>query len=148
PPPGGWHVRVTDDHAAGPEAPGQTVAVDDGGLATSSTTVRTWTAGGQQVHHIIDPRTGEAARSCWRTVSVTAGSCTDATIATTARTAAILPSESAPAWLAGHGLPARLVRADGTVMTVAGWPADDQAVPAADGADRADGADTTAGAPG
>jgi FAD:protein FMN transferase len=142
PPPGGWHVRVTDDHAAGPEAAGQTVAVADGGLATSSTTVRTWTAGDRQVHHIIDPRTGEAARSCWRTVSVTAGSCTDANIASTA---AILLSESAPAWLARHGLPARLVRADGTALTVAGWPADDQPAPETGGAG---GADTIAGAAG
>ena len=62
-PEGGWRVRVTDDHAAGPEAPGQTVTIIDGGLATSSTTVRTWTAGGRQVHHIIDPATGEPGPS-------------------------------------------------------------------------------------
>ncbi|HEU5419375.1 MAG TPA: FAD:protein FMN transferase, partial [Streptosporangiaceae bacterium] len=111
------------DHAAGPEAPGQTVAITAGGLATSSTTVRTWTAVGRQVHHIIDPATGEPARSCWRTVSVTAGSCADAN---TASTAAIILSESAPAWLARHGLPARLVRSDGTVLTAGGWPPEDQ----------------------
>src|SRR5580698_9660647 len=60
---GGWGVRVTDDHAAGPEAPGQTVTIRSGGLATSSTTVRTWALGGRRVHHIIDPATGEPARS-------------------------------------------------------------------------------------
>jgi thiamine biosynthesis lipoprotein len=118
----GWRVRVTDDHAAGPDAPGQTVTVSSGGLATSSTTVRTWAVGGgQRVHHIIDPATGEPARSCWRTVSVAAGSCVDAN---TASTAAIIRSAAALPWLSGAGLPARLVRTDGSVETTAGWPRD------------------------
>ncbi len=41
-PAGGWRIHVTDDHRAGPLAPGQTVAVASGGLATSSTAVRRW----------------------------------------------------------------------------------------------------------
>ena len=126
-PDGGWRVRVTDDHAAGPQAPGQTVSITAGGLATSSTTVRTWAAGGRQVHHIIDPATGEPARSCWRTVSVAAGSCLDAN---TASTAAIIRGQAAPGWLNDAGLPARLVRPDGTVLTTAGWPPDDEQRPA------------------
>jgi thiamine biosynthesis lipoprotein len=122
-PAGGWRVRVTDDHAAGPDAPGQTVTIIEGGLATSSTTVRTWTAHGHQVHHIIDPATGDSARSCWRTVSVAAGNCVDAN---TASTAAIIRSEAALDWLRDSGLPARLVRTNGTVETTAGWPSDDE----------------------
>jgi FAD:protein FMN transferase len=121
PPADGWRVRVTDDHAAGPEAPGQTVTIRSGGLATSSTTVRTWAVGGQRVHHIISPATGRPAVSCWRTVSVTAGSCVDAN---TASTAAIIRSEAALAWLQEACLPSRLVRLDGTVETTAGWPSD------------------------
>jgi len=117
----GWRVRVTDDHAAGPEAPGQTVSIRSGGLATSSTAVRTWDAGGRRLHHIIDPATGEPARSCWRTVSVAAGSCVDAN---TASTAAIIRSEAAVSWLENAGLPARLVREDGTATTTGGWPGD------------------------
>ena len=120
PPAGGWKVRVTDDHAAPASAAGQTVTITSGGLATSSTTVRAWTAGGRQVHHIIDPSTGEPAQSCWRTVSVAAGTCTDANIASTA---AIIRGAAAPGWLAEAGLPARLVRPDGTVETTGGWPA-------------------------
>ncbi len=121
-PGGGWRVRVTDDHAAGPEEPGQTVTIRAGGLATSSTTVRTWTGiGGERVHHIINPATGEPARSCWRTVSVAAGSCVDAN---TASTAAIIRSAAALPWLRDAGLPARLVREDGSVETTAGWPHD------------------------
>jgi len=118
-PAGGWQVRVTDDHAAGPDAPGQTVAISSGGLATSSTTVRAWAPGGRRMHHIIDPATGEPARSCWRTVSVSAGSCTDANIACTA---AIIRGASALAWLGDLALPARLVRENGSVQTTAGWP--------------------------
>jgi FAD:protein FMN transferase len=119
---GGWRVRVTDDHAAGPGAPGQTVTIRSGGLATSSTTVRTWTgSGGQRAHHIINPATGEPARSCWRTVSVAAGTCVDAN---TASTAAIIRSAAALPWLRDAGLPARLVREDGSVETTAGWPRD------------------------
>ncbi|MFY9888180.1 MAG: FAD:protein FMN transferase [Streptosporangiaceae bacterium] len=122
PPPEGWQIRVADDHAAPPDAPGQTVTITSGGLATSSTTVRAWTVAGRPVHHIIDPATGEPASSCWRTVSVAAGTCTDANIASTA---AIIRSAAAPAWLRDMGLPARLVRHDGTVETTAGWPGDE-----------------------
>jgi thiamine biosynthesis lipoprotein len=127
----GWRVRVTDDHASGPEAPGQTVAITGGGLATSSTTVRAWTVGGRAVHHIIDPATGQPASSCWRTVSVTAGRCADANAASTA---AIVLGSAAPAWLASNGLPARLVAPDGTVQVTGGWPADSAAEQAADAA--------------
>jgi FAD:protein FMN transferase len=122
PPDEGWAIRVTDDHAAPPSAPGQTVTISAGGLATSSTTVRTWKVGGRPVHHIIDPATGEPARSCWRTVSVAAGTCTDANMASTA---AIVRGAAAPSWLHDVGLPARLVREDGTVEMTAGWPRDD-----------------------
>jgi FAD:protein FMN transferase len=130
-PAGGWQVRVTDDHAAGPGAPGQTITIQGGGLATSSTTVRSWITDGQRVHHIIDPVTGQSASSCWRTVSVAAGSCVDAN---TASTAAIVRGEGALRWLRDAGLPARLVAHDGTVEITAGWPSDPEA-PKGRGAD-------------
>jgi FAD:protein FMN transferase len=44
PPSEGWQVKVTDNHAGPADAPGQTVTIRSGGLATSSTTVRTWQA--------------------------------------------------------------------------------------------------------
>jgi thiamine biosynthesis lipoprotein len=118
-PDGGWRVRVTDDHAAGPDAAGQTVAITSGGLATSSTTVRAWSRDGRRMHHIVDPATGQPARSCWRTVSVAAGTCTDANAASTA---AIVRGAAAVAWLEDLALPARLVREDGSVEVTAGWP--------------------------
>ncbi len=117
-PAGGWTVRVADDHQAPPEAPGQTLTIGSGGLATSSTTVRRW---GKDAHHIIDPRTGLPAVSRWRTVSVAAGACVDANIASTA---AIVLGEEAPGWLAERGLPARLVDQAGETLTVAHWPSE------------------------
>ena len=120
PPARGWDVRVTDDHAAGPDADGQTVLVQSGGLATSSTTVRRWARGGKELHHVVDPRTGRPADEVWRTVSVAAASCVDANIASTA---AIIRGEAAPAWLDSLGLPARLVLPEGSVVRVGGWPA-------------------------
>lgn len=117
-PDGGWPVLVTDD-SRGLGTAGQVVAIFDGGLATSSTTVRRWRAGGVEVHHIVDPATGAPADETWRTVSVTAATCV---AANTASTAAIVLGHSAPAWLAARGLAARLVRPDGAIVRVGGWP--------------------------
>jgi thiamine biosynthesis lipoprotein len=115
----GWRVHVTEDHSAGPGAPGQTVAIRGGGLATSSTTVRRWKREGAVMHHIIDPDSGAPTEGPWRTVTVTAGNCTDANIASTA---ALVRGEGAAAWLEAQRLPARLVGADGLVRATAGWP--------------------------
>jgi thiamine biosynthesis lipoprotein len=121
PPVGGWPIRVTDDHAAPVDAPGQTVRLRAGGLATSSITVRRWERGGEALHHLLDPDTGRPVSAVWRTVSVAAACCVDANIASTA---AMILGASAPAWLAERGLPARLVAPDGQFVRVAGWPND------------------------
>jgi FAD:protein FMN transferase len=129
-PEAGWRIRVTDDHRAGPEAPGQWIALHSGGLATSSTTVRRWRSGEDTVHHLVDPATGAPADGAWRTVSVTAATCLDANIASTA---AIVRGVRAIEWLTTLGLPSRLVGVDGGVLHLAGWPEDgDDLLPAAD----------------
>jgi thiamine biosynthesis lipoprotein len=125
PPDGGWRVGIVDelDPGASPDeaSKAQAVVIADGGLATSGTTARRWRRGGAELHHIIEPATGLPARTCWRAVSVAAASCLDANIASTA---AVIRGERAAAWLGELRLPARLVRHDGSVLTVAGWPAD------------------------
>jgi thiamine biosynthesis lipoprotein len=126
PPEAGWAVRVTDDHRSGLAAPGQTIAISEGGLATSSTTVRSGPAG----HHVIDPATGRPASVHFRTVSVAAATCLDANVATTA---AIVRGARAELWLEGLGLPSRLVTVQGAVRHLAGWPADGEDLPAAVG---------------
>lgn len=122
-PPGGWPIRVTDDHRSGPDATGQTIVIYSGALATSSTTVRRWRHEGQDMHHIIDPRTGAPADTPWRTVSVAAASCAEANIAATA---ALVKGAAAPGWLAGHELPARLVERDGHLCYVGDWPQEER----------------------
>jgi thiamine biosynthesis lipoprotein len=117
----GWLVRVADDHRRGEsDLPGQNVTIRSGGLATSSTTVRRWTTRRGEAHHLIDPRIGRPVRGRWRTVSVAAGSCADANIASTA---AIVRSDRACAWLEARRLPARLVDQRGNTTEIAGWPA-------------------------
>ena len=118
-PAGGWRIRISDDHRdhTGPHA--ETVSISAGGLATSSTTLRRWSAGGELVHHIVDPRRGFSAAVVWRTASVAAASCVDAN---TASTAAIVSGHDAPAWLDRLRLPSRLVSRRGRVLRVGGWP--------------------------
>ena len=126
----GWRVRVTDDHRADASAPGQWIALEGGGLATSSTVVRRWQGVQGTVHHLIDPATGGPAESFWRTVSVAAGSCLDANVASTA---SIIRGERALGWLRSLGLPSRLVGRDGRVRHVAGWPAEGDDLPRLEG---------------
>ena len=123
----GWRIRVTDDHRAGVEAPGQWITLRSGGLATSSTFVRRWSTGSGVAHHLVDPSTGRSADSVWRTASVAAASCLDANIASTA---AVIRGAPALAWLESLGLPARLVHVDGTVRHLAGWPSEGDDLPA------------------
>jgi thiamine biosynthesis lipoprotein len=115
-PDGGWSVAVTD-------RPGgrvlQTVLLDGGGLATSSTTARTWRRGGQLMHHILDPATGLPAPAEWASVTVCGPTCLAANAASTA---AVILGQDAPSWLASGGLPALLLHRDGTVVRLGGWP--------------------------
>jgi thiamine biosynthesis lipoprotein len=118
-PGGGWRVHVTDDHRSDATAPGQTVSIRSGGLATSSTTVRRWSRDGRNMHHILDPATQAPLQTCWRTVSVAAESCAQANIASTA---SLVRGPAALAWLAALELPARLADRTGAVRAIGGWP--------------------------
>jgi thiamine biosynthesis lipoprotein len=122
-PDGGWLVALADDHRNALADPDQTIALDTGGLATSSTAVRSWRLADSAHHHIVDPRTGQNPAPVWRTVTVAADSCLDAN---TASIAAIVLGADAPDWLAERGLPARLVALDGRVTRTPGWPANEE----------------------
>jgi len=119
PPPGGWSVQVSEDSGAAIDDAEETVAIADGGLATSSTTVRRWSRGGVELHHIIDPDSGLPVDGPWRTATVAAATCVDANIASTA---AIVMGGSAMEWLEKHGLAARLVDRSGQVARTSRWP--------------------------
>jgi FAD:protein FMN transferase len=119
PPLEGWSIQTSEDSAA-PISPGEeTIAIRSGGIATSSTTVRSWTRGAVVLHHIIDPATGLPSDGPWRTATVVAGTCLDANIASTA---AIVMGAKAVEWLEAGRLPARLVDRQGAVYRVSGWP--------------------------
>jgi hypothetical protein len=125
-PQGGWRVRVSDEMPA--DQPGrptarrarpQVISISSGAVATSCTASRGWRRGDEHLHHIIVPGTGRPADGCWRTATVAAATCVGAN---TASTAAIIRGEQAVPWLERNGLPARLVRGDGRVVTTCGWP--------------------------
>ena len=123
----GWTIRVTDRHdaPANGSGPGATLALETGGLATSGTSVRSWSRGAQRLHHLVDPRTGRPAAPVWRTATVAAPTCVDANVASTA---AIVLGDDARAWLEARRLPARLVTQESSVVVLGGWPEE----PAAD----------------
>jgi len=126
----GWPVSITESPIVGPgssptsdrEEP-ELVTVTAGGLATSSSRVRRWSAGGVQRHHLIDPRTGRPAREIWRTVTATGPTCVAANVASTA---AVVLGAEAVGWLGERGVDARLVDATGQVTRVGAWPTPDE----------------------
>ncbi len=120
-PVGGWAIGIAAECDSSPDAVDQVVAISSGGLASSGTTARTWLRNGKRVHHIIDPWTGEAAPAVWSLVSTTAPNCVEANAWSTA---SVVWGEDAVGNLAALGVCARLVRVDGEVIRVGGWPAD------------------------
>ena len=120
PPPEGWAIGIAVDSAAGPDDVDQAVAIRQGGLASSSTEVRTWEMGTTKVHHIVDPATGRSSSPYWRLVSAVGACCVDANALSTA---AIVWGEQALERLRPYGHAVRLLRHDGTVFVVGGWPA-------------------------
>lgn len=89
---------------AGPEGDGwpvgfagRTVLLADMGAATSGTTRRRW---GEELHHLIDPRTGLPARSDLEEVSVLARTAAEAEVL--AKTALLLGRDAGEIWLEGR----------------------------------------------
>lgn len=65
---GPWLIGV-EDPTGGPDALAA-IAVEHGAVATSSVRLRSWIRDGRQVHHLLDPRTGEPAEGGLRAVTV------------------------------------------------------------------------------
>ncbi|MDQ4007165.1 MAG: FAD:protein FMN transferase, partial [Actinomycetota bacterium] len=117
PDPPAWSVGVTDpfDEA---EDPGllAVLAVEEGAVATSSRTRRRWRRGAQEMHHLIDPRTGEPARTGLAAVTVVAAEAHWAEIL--AKSALLAGREAGTRLLGSHGLAALLVTDTGDVLRV------------------------------
>jgi len=121
PPPDGWPIGIADDSSTPAADVDQVVAIRGGGLASSSTLVRSWWVGPERVHHIVDPSTGHVAESYWKLVSASGISCVDANAISTA---AIVWGAGVLERLPEFGQAVRLVRHDSAVFTFGNWPAD------------------------
>jgi FAD:protein FMN transferase len=103
-----------------------TVALPDGGavslrrgaLATSGTVKRNWVRGGRVQHHLIDPRTGLPAATCWAQVTACGATCLAADVAAKA---GFLLGADGPGWLDDRGLPARFIDVNGHATVNRAW---------------------------
>ncbi len=107
-----WPVLVGEHE----DGPGEVIGIERGGIATSSTTARTWLTPDGPAHHIIDPRSGAPVSGGYRTASVLAASCVEANALSTA---ALVWGTAALDRLSPY--PARFVDGAGQVVTTELW---------------------------
>lgn len=106
-----WVVGIEDPHD--PPNHALVLRMQQGGVATSGTTVRRWLdAGGQTAHHLIDPSVGRPSATSLLTATVLAADTATAEVFATA--AMMLEPADALALLDAAGLAGFLVAADGT----------------------------------
>lgn len=121
PPAGGWAVGIAVESSTPADQADQVVAITQGGLASSATSVRRWRDTEGERHHIVDPATGDCVEPYWALVSAVGATCVEANALTTA---AMVWGEGALDRLASYGQAVRLVRHDGQVIVRHGWPED------------------------
>jgi thiamine biosynthesis lipoprotein len=114
----GWLVSVVDPFGSG--TPVSLVRLYDQALATSTTAVRRWQRGGRLHHHLIDPATRRPAESGVISVTVIAGSATEADVF--AKTGLLLGADRGLAFLEEQDAPGLFVLDDGGAVHTAGWP--------------------------
>jgi len=88
------------------------------GLATSGRDRRRWRRGGRELHHLIDPRTGEPAESDLVRVTVVSGDAVEAEVA--AKALFLAGAEDAAAEADAESIPAVLVTEDGRTVLAGG----------------------------
>ena len=111
PTPEGWLVAV--EHPLDSSREFMTLALEAGGIATSSTLTRTWSQNGDRRHHVIDPATGTCATTDLAAVTVIARAGWEAEAHATA--ALLCGSERALDYLDGHQLAGIAMTLDGAV---------------------------------
>jgi len=125
----GGDLRV----AGTPPAPGWTIGVDvaldehvvvrllDGGVATSTSRLRTWQAAGERRHHLIDPMTLSPSTADAVSCTVIAGS--GATAEAFTKVAFAAGAHDAVDRFERHGLAASVTTAAGERLTTSAWAA-------------------------
>lgn len=95
-----------------------TLGLAQGALATSGKDRRRWRVGGEDRHHLIDPRTGRPAESDLLTVTVAGRNAVEAEV--WAKALFLAGTDAAAAEAEARGLPALFVSADGRTRTAGG----------------------------
>jgi thiamine biosynthesis lipoprotein len=109
----GWIIDVEDP--VFPDSVLTTLAVSDGGIATSSTRTRRWEVDGTPRHHVIDPKTGTCSRTDLAAVTVVGNA---GWLAEVHATAALLSgSAHAVDYLESRGLIGLATTCDATTST-------------------------------
>ena len=106
-------------------APGRdhhwTIPLRHGAVATSTVMRRNWRQGEVARHHLIDPTTGEPARSDLLSVTVVAPRCRQAEVG--AKVALLLGAEAGARFLEAHGMAGLLIPATGdNYLATGSWP--------------------------
>jgi thiamine biosynthesis lipoprotein len=111
----GWRVDVEDPRDARRTL--VTLVLRDRAVATSGVNRRRWNVAGETAHHVIDPRTGESARTDLAQVTVVAARVEDAEVL--AKAALVLGADRGTAFIARFpDAAAAFVHADGNVTRV------------------------------
>ncbi|WP_376793480.1 FAD:protein FMN transferase [Thermoflexus sp.] len=120
-----WPIGVADPRRTAQVLPGDlpligVIRIARGGVATSGRDVRRWRRGGQEHHHLVDPRTGRPAQTDILTVTVVAPTAYEAEIA--AKVVFLLGSRDGLAWLERRpGMAGLIVREDGEILCSSQW---------------------------
>ena len=120
PPPEGWAVGIAVSSSRPPDEADQVVAIRRGGLASSSPSVRRWTVGDREVHHIVDPTTGDCVSPYWTLVSATG--CQLRRGQRRHDRGAGVGSTRLLRRVPSFDQAVRLVRHDGRIFSLNGWP--------------------------
>ena len=118
--PGGelWPVAVQDPFDETRDC--AILALGNGAVATSSIGRRRWQSGGQIMHHLIDPRTGQPSDSDLHTVTVLAPTTEEAEVA--AKTVLMLGTQAGAEWLTQQDLRGLLIDLNGQERHVGNLP--------------------------
>lgn len=107
-----WKVGIENPDKTSSD-PVAVLAVTNTAIATSSTSVRTWTHNGIKTHHIIDPRTGQPATTGLAAVTVLASTVVEAETLT--KMFFLMNPENISEYTAAHNIPALWIADTGEV---------------------------------
>ena len=99
-----------------------TIPLRNGAIATSTVTRRNWRQGETARHHLVDPATGEPARSDIISATVVAPYCRQAEVG--AKVALLLGVRAGARFLEARGLAGLLIPTTGDYLTAGSWPRD------------------------